>query len=425
MTSISSDKRITKQLIASVETVCERHGRQRVNGKVASERTFRMQKEVMRQFARALHGAGYMIDDADSLAAKHIDAVFDVWVKDKGLSTKTLQNQKSRIKQFCHWLGKPQLAEYVGQIESRYPDLHPQGFKVKTVAEKSKSWRGAGVDLNALIAAAVREDARFGAMLMLERSFGLRKKEVLLLNPWQANKGDYLFVRENIAKGGRPRKVPIVGGAYGDLQKQVIDFAKKHCKRGENMAWPGMTFEQAQRRYYHLCARIGLTKEDAGMTGHGLRAGFAEDMMLQQGVLPSVLGGAKEMSDKGVRELIKLATSQAMGHNRKQITHAYYGQDKRIGKASPIHGYQLGEPIKISKQSQAVLWLNEKPMLNLEGEGYKLSDVQIQTAYVSVQIVSDDQEVGRLSLGQFLDEQPAAEDGVAMRLAIVGLGLGG
>ena len=86
----------TKRLIASFEAVCEANGRKRVNGATASERTFRMQVEIMKQFARTLHGAGYMVEDTGNLGEKHINAVFDAWVE-KGLSAKTLQNQRRRI----------------------------------------------------------------------------------------------------------------------------------------------------------------------------------------------------------------------------------------------------------------------------------------------------------------------------------------
>ena len=413
----------TKRLIASFEAVCEANGRKRVNGATASERTFRMQVEIMKQFARTLHGAGYMVEDTGNLGEKHINAVFDAWVE-KGLSAKTLQNQKSRVKQFCLWLGKPQLAGHVSRIDDRYKDRLPQGFRTKTVAETSKSWRRTEVDLGDLIRRAKGEDARFAAMLMLERAFGLRKKEVLLTNPWKAGKDGYLMVRDNIAKGGRPRVIEFRDGEYGRMQMRVLEFARTLCKRWETMAWPDMTLRQAERRYYHLCERVGLTKEQAGLTGHGLRAGFAEDMMLLDGILPSVLGGVTEMSSRQARNVSKITTSRAMGHNRLQITHAYYGKDTRHAKAGQILGHRMGEPLVLSKDAKALLWVSEKPV-EVDGSPgrYELVGEKVELVYVTVQIVKGDEEMARLSMSQFLDEHPVAFEAVGSRLSAIGMKL--
>lgn len=417
------DSNKTKRLIASMEAVCEVHGRMRVNGAVASERTFRMQKEVMRQFARTLHEAGYMLEDCGNLGEKHVNAVFDAWVE-KGLSNKTLQNQKSRVKQFCHWLGKKNLADHVSGIDGRFMEKMPQGFRVKTVAHESKSWRGAGVDLKELFRKAKAEDARFAAMLLMERAFGLRKKEVLLTNPWRAGRAESLNVRENIAKGGKARAIEFRDGEFGKMQHRVLEYAKQYCKRWETMAWPELSFKQAERRYFYLCERVGLTKEACGMTGHGLRAGFAEDMMLLDGILPSVLGGVTEMSTRAQRNISKLKTSQAMGHNRMQITHAYYGKDTRHAKAGALLGYQAGEPLVLSKDAKALLWVSEKPV-EVEGAPgtYELRGEAVELAYVTVQIVKGSEEVARLSMNQFLDEHPVAFDAVATRLLTIGLAL--
>jgi len=413
-----------KSLIADIECVCESHGRKRVNGAVASERTFRMQMDVMKQFARTLHEAGFEIEKTSNLGEKHLNAVFDVWVLKKELSNKTLQNQKSRIKQFLKWLGKPQLADYISQIEKRYLDKLPQGFRVTTIAEHSKSWRQNNIDLNELFRKGKAEDARFGAMLLMERAFGLRKKEVLQVNPWRAFKAEHLNVRENIAKGGKPRSIEIREGQYGEMQKRVLAFAREHCRRGENMAWPELSLAQAERRYYYLCARIGLTRESTGMTGHGLRAGFAEDMMLLDGILPSVLGGVTEMSTRKHRMISKLNIAQAMGHNRPRITGAYSGQDKRFARAPEMIGHLVGAPMMLSKEVHAQLLVSEKPV-EVEGRPgqYELPGELAQLTFVTIQIIKGEVEISRQSLNQFLSDHPVAFEAVHARLGSIGLTL--
>jgi hypothetical protein len=159
------------------------------------------------------------------------------------------------------------------------------------------------------------------------------------------------------------------------------------------------------------------------MTGHGLRAGYAEDLMLLSGILPSVLGGVTEMSTREHRNIVKLKTSDAMGHNRMQITHAYYGKDKRFAKAGELLGDQIGEPLVLSKKVKALLWISEKPT-QVDGQGrYDLSSELVALAFITVQLVEGDQEIGRLSMDQFLEEHPVAFEAVASRLSTVGLEL--
>ncbi|WP_234265205.1 phage integrase N-terminal domain-containing protein [Hydrogenophaga sp. NFH-34] len=414
----------TKALIASMEAVCESHGRVRLNGAMASERTYRIQMEVMKNFARTLHDAGFMLEDCRNLGAKHVDAVFDAWVA-KGNEAKTLQNQKSRVKQFLRWLVKPELVNYVAQIEKRYPEQWPEGFKVRTIADRSKSERGVDVDVNELIRRALRNDSRHGAMLMMERAFGLRRKEVMLSKLWKADKGDRLELIGSVTKNGRPRVIELEPGEYGRKQREYLDYAKSLIKRTESLAWPDLTLKQAERRYYGCNDQIGLTKSVLGITGHSLRAGFAEDLMLLAGLLPASLGGTKEMSDKEVRRRQKLKTSEALGHSRLVITHAYYGQDQRLAKAGELLGYKFGPPIVgHGIDGRVVLWVSERPEPADDVLGqYRLPGEKAELAVVTAQFLRGDVETDRMSVSQFLQAHEGAAAELEMRLNLLGLTL--
>jgi len=414
----------TKRLIASMEAICEARGRSRVNGAVASERTFRMQKEVMRQFARTLHDQGFMVEDCMNLGERHINAVFDAWVE-KGLSNKTLQNQKSRLKQFCHWMGKPNLAEYVSLIDDRYSEKLPQGFRVKTVAEESKSWRGGEVELEELIRKARAIDTRYAAMLMMERAFGLRKKEVLLIKPWKADKGDKLELISAITKNGRYREVGIRDGAYGEMQRRVLEYAKDKCRRFQSLGWPELSFKQAEQRYYGLNRQIGLTKQDAGMTGHGLRAGHAEDIMLLRGMLPATLGGTTRMAGEQTRKAARYDASRTLGHNREIIVSAYVGTETSKPKVGASLGYRFGEPITgYGIEGEVQLWVTEKPeaVEGMPGQ-YKLGREKEQLAYVTAQIVREGVELDRLTIRQLVRRNRGVFGEVEDRMQTIGLTL--
>jgi len=414
----------TKRLIGTMEAVCEAKGRVRVNGAVASERTFRMQMEVMKQFARTLHELGYMVEDCENLGEKHINAVFDAWVG-RGLSSKTLQNQKSRVKQFFHWMGKKNLGEYVSGIEGRYVEKMPNGFRVKTVAEESKSWRGAGVDMEGLIRKAKGVDARYAAMLMLEMGFGLRKKEALLIKVWKADKGDKLELVSEITKNGRYREVEIREGEYGEMQRRILEYAKRQCRRWEGMAWPDLTLAQAEQRYYALNRQIGLTKADLGMTGHGLRAGHAEDVMLLRGVLPATMGGTKDMNGGITRVAARYDTSRTLGHNREVITSAYIGTEGSKPKAGVSLGYRLGEPISgYGIVGEVQLWVTEQAQ-EVEGEPgrYELRGEKRQLACVTAQVLEGGEEVDRLNVRQLVRKHRGVFGEVEERMNGIGLTL--
>lgn len=423
--NLMGDSRKTKRLIESIEEVCEAHGRRRVNGAVASERTFRMQMEVMKQFARTLHEKGLMIESADNLGEKHIAAVFDSWVLERGLSNKTLQNQKSRVKQFFRWLSKPNLVDYVGNVDERYADRLPGGFKVKTVATESKSWRGADVDLKELFHRAMSVDSRYAAMLMLQRAFGLRKKEALLIKPWKADKGDKLELVESITKNGRYREVALRDGEYGVMQRRILEYAKSKCRRWESMAWPDVTLLQAEQRYYGLNRQIGLTKNDLGLTGHGLRAGHAEDVMLLGGMLPATMGGTQSMSSENTRKAARYDASRTLGHNREIITSAYVGSESRKPKAGASLGHRFGDPIKgFGITGEVLLWVSEKPE-PVEGDlwQFTLTKEKAQVAYVTAQVMNEGVEVDRLNVRQLVRAFRGTFGEVEDRMQTIGLTL--
>ncbi len=423
---VLGDSPKTTRLITSMMRVIDEHGELRVNGKVASERTVRLQREVMRQFARTLHELGYMIEDCRSISEKHLNAVFDCWVLEKRLSPKTLQNQKSRVKLFLIWLGKPELAKYLSRIEERYQERRADAFKVRTVADRSKSERGAGVDFDRLVRRAMAYDTRFAAMLMMQRAFGLRRKEVLLTRLRRADLGDRLQLKGSVTKNGRPRDIPIEQGEFGKMQRKVLDYAKSQIKLNESLAWPDLTLLQAERRYYTCCDAIGFNKAEAGMSGHGLRAGYAEDVMLLAGMLPSALGGTTEMhGDERETLKVKLKASEQLGHSREVITHAYYGPKKTFAKAGELLGYKVGAPIKVkSEPGEVQLWVSEKPE-PVEGAiaMYTLTPVQAELVVLTFQLLEDGKEKDRMSLDQFAKRFPEGMPDLERRLEMIGLEL--
>lgn len=215
---------------------------ERVNGKIASARTQEIAEQVMANCARRLHKMGFYLESAEGLGRKHIDALVKDWYYTDKLSAKTIQNQFSRLKIFCGWIGKPGIISPLGAI-GHLNGVEPGQLKVTTVATRSKSWSANGVDIGEKIRHASLQDARHGAMLLLAVAFGLRKKEQLKIKPWQADKGHCLEIDGSVAKNGKYRSIPMEHGtpekdAFGRAQRWALDVAKKLCKKTRRWAGP-------------------------------------------------------------------------------------------------------------------------------------------------------------------------------------------
>jgi hypothetical protein len=71
--------------------------------------------------------------------------------------------------------------------------------------------------------------------------------------------------------------------------------------------------------------RLGITKELAEVTGHGLRAQFAENAALLKSLIPPTLGGTAGQMPKEDIDLMRAQVSESLGHSRISVTGAYYG----------------------------------------------------------------------------------------------------
>lgn len=299
----------------------------RVNGKKASERTQTLTKDVLCASIRRLHELGYKIQDPKNLGERHIQVLVKDWWYCKKKKPKTIQNDLSRLRVVCAMLGKPGMVE---SVEKYLPDVDPELLKVRSAAQTTKSWSGNGIDLVAKFREVDEHEPRLGLMLRLELGFGLRREEVLKCNPHAQDNGHYLQVFPGMGKGGRWRNIPIASTA----QRELLDYVKARVPKNKPLGWEytragkAASLEQNIRRYENLMTSFGFTKADAGVTGHGLRAQFAENHALLLGALPPTMGGDGGHLDGADLHVIKVKVAQALGHNRQSVTSAYIGSFK-------------------------------------------------------------------------------------------------
>lgn len=293
-------------------------------GKVASERTYSARKESLLSSFRQLHRLGYKLQEPSNLNEKHIKALMEHWLFTKKSKPKTIEANLSNLRIFAKWIGK----EGMVKMKLDYlPKEQHHLLKVETAARASKSPSGKNIDIQEIFERADKANFRLGLMLRMEVGFGLRREEVLKCRPHIQDFEDYLQIEKGHGKGGRERKIRTLTSA----QRALIDLVKQHIEPQEAMGWPltkdgkcRASLEQNETRYKNYMSKIGMTKKDLGVTGHSLRAQFAENNALANGIIPPSMGGSQGQKSKFELRPILLRLSEAMGHNRTKVMSAYY-----------------------------------------------------------------------------------------------------
>lgn len=411
-----------EKLMSTVNTVIRANAGTRVNGKPASYRTQEYTQDVMHETCRTLHKLGFFLEDIAGLREKHIEAVVRSW-HSRGLQNKTMQNQFSRLRIFCRWIGKTGIVSRDGVGVAPYlPEVAPEMLRVSTVAAASRSWSGNGVDVVEAIKAARREDQRFANMMLLGLAFGLRKKEQLRIKPWKADKGDRLDIDGNIAKGGRPRTVIIEEGEYGRFQRWCLDEAKKDCRKYDALGWPELDWKQSENRYYHFVKKLGFTKAIIGVCMHGLRAEYAENMAIVRGLLPPSLGGALDQLPRGEREAITTAVSNLLGHSEIHTIGAYFSSFRMVPRGDGV-GQRIGSVLIDSETDTfASVYCNPAVVAGKDGTYRQLTEAERSATVVTVSIERLGRRHAEMGIAQFLQTHESLYSKLADLLNRVGLG---
>jgi integrase len=305
-----------------LNALLEQNAKTRVNGNVTSERTRTVAKEGLRAGFNVLRlQLGYKIQDPANLEERHIKALCVEWHRTKK-APKTIQGYLSQFRIFSRWIGKPGL---VKDIYYYLPDVPRDELRVNAVARKSKSWAEMGIDVAEKVELAMQFDQRFGLMILAQVAFGLRRMEVLQMQPWKFDKGNRFAVYKT--KGGRPREVDI----DTEVQRAVLDLIKSKLGKAEHLGWKhrpdggAATLDYCKGHYNYFMKKLGITKALAEVTGHGLRAQFAENAALLRQLIPPTLGGTGGQMARDDLDLTRVQVSEQLGHSRKSVTTAYYG----------------------------------------------------------------------------------------------------
>jgi integrase len=308
--------------MGELKSILDKNKGIRVNGKTASFRTQDIVHATLFTEFENLRNLGYRVMPRN-LGNKHMQVLVKNWYYDRKLKTKTMVTHLTQFRKFATWIGKDGM---ISSLASYLPEVDPKSLEVHYAAEKTKSWSGNGLDVEEMIARADAINIRFGCMLRLQWAFGFRASETLKCDPWATDNITSIAIVPSQGKGNRSRNIPMDSVA----QRNIIEYIKRFVRKGERVGWcepngEALDLKQNTRKYFTNMEKMGLTKKELGVTGHGLRSEYLEDLALRLGYIPATLGGTIEQMPKEDREIIEYKVSEAAGHGRRSATAAYCG----------------------------------------------------------------------------------------------------
>lgn len=332
----------------------DQHGRK---AKGVSHKTMQERASSLFRSFGLLRRLGYQIDPSN-LGGTHIQVLVDYWtgnarvadrcrqhgvdMLERPHSSPYIQQQLSFLRVYADaWIGKPgmvrPLAHYVDD---------PARFQRSYTATQDRSWEGNAVEFKSIVEKVAAIDARVAAQLALLLAFGLRRKEALMFMPHGAvvdrehvpgsqHPSDRyaVFLRiERGTKGGRLRFVAI----RNDEQRAALEMALPFAPYpSSHLGHPGLSLQQSLKRFDNVLRKAGVTRKQLGVTAHGLRHQFAQELHVELTDVPAPVRGGDACADPEVLKAALLEIARQLGHNRPSIACAYLGSPGRPSQPAP------------------------------------------------------------------------------------------
>ena len=276
--------------------------------------TRQARESYLRIFVQTLYDGGYN-PKPENTRPKHIEHALQTWA-DNSISRRTIDNRLSTLRWFAAEIGKPNI---VKRTNDEYDMLPPR--EKPNYTDKARS-----LDQGSL--GKVR-DPLTHASLILQREFGLRQKEAIMIRPHEADRGNRIHLQDSWAKGGKPRDVPLTTPG----QRQALDEAKALVPPGRALIPSDKDFHQQRRVYKHKPERAGLsntarltpclcpaTLQNPHPTTRSKRRRLA--LSRKRWTTPRRPFQRKPQNRRpGAPEI-----SEEMGHGRMRITYVYLGK---------------------------------------------------------------------------------------------------
>lgn len=295
------------------------HSGTRVSGRSLSQMSQRQRAQALLAMMVELRRIGGMaVTSPYALRQKHVRWLVRYWVEDRKLNVGTVELRLTHLRAFMSWMCK---ANMVGRIDDY--TARPEGYVRGYVAKEDRSWEGKGIDALAKIAEIEVTDRHVALQLKLEAGFGLRAKESWRLRPaLDILPSGMLHVHDG-TKGGRPRRVPIEFDWQYDLLGQAARLAQATNPGRESLIPATYTQKQWRRRFYTVLEKHGVTKNGAGVTAHGLRHQYLQQMYQRHSGQAAAVKGGGKVKDAAAHHEAMRKVVDAAGHSRATKANAY------------------------------------------------------------------------------------------------------
>lgn len=302
--------------------------------------------DMLRVSVRTLSKLNMGVQNLSELSRRHVASLFTHW-EELGRSASDLTNKNTKLRRFGIWCGKPDLCP-----QTKYLVKDPERLRRASSATESKAWEAHGIDIDALFRRMDQECVYAGLHLRLMLHFGLRVEEAVMLRPLTSDHGNFLHVVDG-TKGGRGRDVSVTTHE----QRRLIEQAKMMAadnKYGLLAPNGRRKLDQAKRHFRHLCEKLGLTKDALGITPHGLRHQFANQLYKSiTGTDSPVNGGVVLSLDEA--SSARKAVSLQLGHSKPEKANAYCGTHTWMAHSKRVNMDSLVKKLESSGEIQGAV----------------------------------------------------------------------
>jgi hypothetical protein len=262
-------------------------------------------ERILDLIANQLQEMGFKHMHATSLKSKHVAALVARWHREQ-IAPGTFKNRMAQLRWLAEKNGTP-------KIIARSNDAYciPDRVYVTNVSKATE------LDLTRL---ARITDPYTQMSLKLERAFGLRRRESIVIRPAWADRGDRIVLMDSWAKGKREREIRIRNAE----QRQVLDEAKQLAGKG-SLIPKEMRYVDQLKRFEAQCAKTGIHHV------HGLRHRYAQVRYRElTGWECPANGGprSKQLTpeQKEIDRAARMTITEELGHGREQVTAQYIGR---------------------------------------------------------------------------------------------------
>ncbi|MGB8421378.1 integrase domain-containing protein [Paraburkholderia sp.] len=273
---------------------------------------------------------GFKIESIYSVEGRHLRAVVAHWI-DSGEAVGTMQGKLAHLKAFLEWMGKYGLVKSLYDYRSK-EELAAMGRNRSYVTTTDKSWEANGVDVDAIFAQIAQTDPHVAVQLKLQAAFGLRVKESCMLRIRKTllelqSRDDDKFRVDKGTKGGRERDVPL------QLKLEVLHEALRLANDTTGSTIPSdYDWPRWRRRYYGILAQHGITKDEKGVTSHGLRHGWMQQRYEVLSGSPAPIKGSEERPDRATHDATLRVIIEEVGHSKPEKSGMYISTPAAMAK---------------------------------------------------------------------------------------------